>query len=162
MRITDTEEEDDLRVQALAALEGARAARSDAAGSEVAILRALQLAPHDLDVRTGAYKFYFYNGRLDEAAPHAGFVMAQAARRLNISTDWRLVQPDDAAFGSLDAAPRLFVQALVAWGYCMARLRRLEEGRAALAKATELDPSDDFGARVLLAIISRDPSDDDE
>jgi hypothetical protein len=87
--------------------------------------------------------------------------MAQAARRLNISTDWRLVQPEDAAFGSLDAAPRLFVQALVACGYCMARLRRLEEGRAALTKAIELDPGDDFGARVLLNIIS-DYENDDE
>lgn len=153
--------EDDARAEALAALEGARAARSDVAGSEEAVLRALRLAPHDLDVRTGAYKFYFYNGRLDEAAPHAEFVITKAARRLNVSTDWRLVQPGDAAFGSLDAAPRLFVQALVAWGYCMARLRRLEEGTEALAKAAELDPGGDFGARGLLNIISGS-SDDDE
>lgn len=159
MRITDAE--DHLRAEALAALEGARAARSDAAGSEVAVLRALGLAPHDLDVRTGAYKFYFYNGRLEDAAPHAQFVMAQAARRLNVSTDWRLVQPGDAAFGSLDPAPRLFVQALVAWGYCMARLRRLDEGRSALTKAIELDPGDDFGAGVLLNIISSDHVEDE-
>jgi hypothetical protein len=159
MRMTDAE--DTLRAEALVVLEGARAARSDVAGSEVAVLRALQLAPHDLDVRTGAYKFYFYNSRLGEAAPHAQFVVEQAARRLNVSTDWRLVQPGDAAFSSLDAAPRLFVQALVAWGYCMARLLRLDEGRSALTKAIELDPSDNFGARGLLSIISDSQSDDE-
>lgn len=148
--------EDEARGEALAALEGARAARSNAAGSEAAVRRALDLAPHDLEVRTAAYKFYFYNNRLEAAAPHAAHVIAQTARRLNIATDWRLAQPGDAAFASLEAEPRRFVQAVVAWGYCMARLGRLDEGRAALTKAAELDSDDSFGARRLLDILARE------
>jgi hypothetical protein len=41
------------------------------------------------------------------------------------------------------------------------RLGNLEEGRAAVAKLLELDPSDKVGARVLLEVLERVGQDDD-
>jgi len=105
-----------------------------------------------LDVRLAAYRFYFYNHRLDEALPHAEHILAHAARRLNIASDWREVKPADAGFGDLDEAPGLYLQALLAWGYCQLRIGAIGEGRQALAKVAELDPRDRFGARGLLAV----------
>jgi tetratricopeptide (TPR) repeat protein len=139
---------------AAAVLAGARLARSDPATAERAVMRALDLAPDDVEVRLAAYRFYFYNHRLAEALRQAASIVVQMARRLNVATDWRLVRPGDAAFSGLDEAPSLYLQALLAWGYGSVRLGGVEEGCRALEKAVELDPRDRFGAHRLLRVIA--------
>jgi hypothetical protein len=136
---------------ALLVLERAREARSAPETAGKAVLEALALAPDDVEVRLGAYRFYFYNHRMAEALPHAEFIIAYAARRLNIAVDWRAVRPGDAPFEDLEAVPGLYLQALAAWGYCKVRIGALEEGCAALSKVAALDPRDRFGARLILA-----------
>lgn len=149
-------------VAALAALSGVRAARSDPIAAERAVTEALDKAPADLDVRLAAYRFYFYNHRLDEALPHAEAIIRLAARRLNIAADWTAVGPADAAFEHPEEAPGLFLQALLAWGYCAVRIGRRDEGRRSIAKVADLDPRDRFGARRLLDVIDTgvEPEDD--
>lgn len=137
-----------------AVLAGAPRARSDPATTERAVKQALALAPDDIDARLAAYRFYFYNHRLAEALPHAASIIVQAARRLNVATDWRLVRPRDAAFSDVEEAPSLYLQALLALGYGSIRLGRADEGCRALEKVVELDPRDRFGARRLLAVIA--------
>lgn len=143
----------DRQAAALRALREARHARSDPEAAEKALLQALELAPQELDVRLGAYRFYFYNRRYADALAHAQFIVAQSARRLNISLDWRTVCPGDSDFTLLERAPGLYLQALLAWGYCHVRLGNLTLGRAAIAKVAEIDPSDRFGAKSILAQI---------
>ncbi len=148
------------RVAAL--LAGASAARSDPAAAELAVRTALAAAPDDFSARLAAYKFYFYNHRLAEAAPHAAVLVGLVARRLNVAGDWRAVRPGDAAFDALEEAPGLYLQALLAWGYCEARLGAREAGAEAIAKVAELDPRDRFGARRLLAVVQKpEPSEED-
>jgi hypothetical protein len=126
------------------------------------VKQALATAPEDFSARLAAYKFYFYNHRLAEALPHADFLVNLLARRLNVARDWRDVKPDDAAFDQLDEAPSLYLQALLAWGYCKARLGERAEGATAIAKVAELEPRDRFGARRLLAVVSKPgPSEED-
>jgi hypothetical protein len=147
---------------ALDILEGARAARSEPQRSEAAVLAALQAAPDDRAVRMGAYKFYFYGGRLAEAVPHAAWCIRDGARALGIAEDWRAVAAGDAAFVGFEKAPRFFLQSLVAWGYCKTRIGETEAGLAALAKAVELDAADAFGVRRLIAVIEGGGRDDDD
>ena len=136
-------------------LAGARDALSDPAAAERAVGEALSLAPDDFTARLAAYRFYFYNHRLAEALPHADYLLRLAARRLNIAADWRAVRPGDAPFERPQEAPGLYLQALIAWGYCNARLGEREQGQQALAKVVEIDPGDRFGARPLLAVVER-------
>lgn len=131
----------------------AREARTDPEASEAAIKEALALAPDDFDILLGAYRFYFYNHRYRDALPHCAELLTQAARRLNIASDWRLVEPGDAPFSEAEFAPGLFLQTLIAWGYCHSRLGDLEEARAAIAHVLHLDPSDRFGAGGVLGHI---------
>ncbi len=70
-----------------------------------------------------------------------------------MASDWRAVSPGDAAFDALEEAPGLYLQALIAWGYCKARLSARDEGAEAIAKAVELNPRDRFGAARLLAVV---------
>lgn len=146
---------------ALGLLEGARAARTAPEASEAAVLAALDLAPDDLAVRMAAYKFYFYNSRLAEALPHAAWVIVHAARVLGLADDWRRVEPGAADFHTLEKGPRLFLQSLLAWGYCKARLGDLAVGLEAMERVAALDPLDRFGAARLAEVVRREGRDDD-
>ena len=147
---------------ALALLEtSARAARSDPERTETAVLEALRLAPEDPDVCLGAYRFYFYNHRFEEALPHCEALMGQAARRLNIATDWRAVAPGDADFGAAEFAPGLYLQVLIAWAYCQLRRGHLPAASEALEHCLRLDPGDRFGAGAILGHVhDREAADD--
>lgn len=149
-----------LPIETATLLAGAEAPRTRPVESAEAIACALQQAPHDLDVRLAAYRFYFYAHDYLKAAEQAKHVLAHAARRLNVNPDWRCVSAGDARFSEPVVAPGLYLQALIASGYCAARLGHPEDAREILAKAAELDPKDRFGGAWLLAKL--DALEDDE
>lgn len=136
-------------------LAGAEAARTRPLESAAAIARALAAAPADPEVRLAAYRFQFYSHDYAAALPHAEALLLHAARRLNVAADWRAVRPWDADFTAHAFAPGLYLQALVALGYCAARLGEEALAREALGQAAALDPSDRFGGAGLLAAIDR-------
>ena len=138
---------------ALALLEGARAALSEPVRSEAAVLAALQAAADDRDVRMGAYKFYFYSNRLAEAAPHALWCVRDGARALGLPESWRDLAPGSVDCAGFPKPQRFLVQSLVAFGWCRARVGDVEEGLAALAKAIEIDPSDGFRVKRIVEVI---------
>lgn len=153
--ILDDADPFDTPPDALALLEGARAARTDPERSEAAVLAALQAAPNDRDVRMGAYKFYFYANRLGEAAPHADWCIRDGARVLGLPEDWRRLPPGSVDCTGFPKPQRFLVQSLVAWGWCRSRVGATDEGLAALAKAIEIDPSDGFGVKRIVEVIER-------
>ena len=152
----------DLPPDPFAILEGARAARSDPERSEAAVLAALQAAPDDREVRTGAYKFYFYANRLAEAAPHALWCIRDGARALDLPEDWRRLAPGSVDCTGFPKPQRFLVQSLVAFGWCNARSGNVELGLEALAKAVAIDPSDGFGAARIAELVARAGRDEDD
>lgn len=121
------------------------------------------LAPEHAAVLIGLYRFYFYKNRLDEALAVARVCLDKAARDNGLAADWHAARRGDADFGSYDAMlPRFYLFTLKAYGYLQMRLGNLTEGRAALVKLLELDPSDKLGARVLLGVLDRMGRDDDD
>lgn len=154
-----------LPAAAEAALRACSQSWHDAAVAEGHLHTALTAAPQSLAVRIGAYKFYFYRNRLGEAAAQALACLGLAAETLGLAADWRLVRPDQAPFWDLLPQPRLYLQSLLAYGYCRVRLGDADEGRAALVKVAELDPADRFGAARLVAVVDRggvDPEDEED
>jgi tetratricopeptide (TPR) repeat protein len=151
----------DLPADAERALHAVGLCWDDEAASEAHIVRALEIAPEHLAVRYGAYKFYYYRRRLDMALPHVEAWVAEASRRNGFPDDWRAVTSEHANFTNFDGDPRLFLFALRAMGWLLARLGRIEEGRAALAQVAALDPQDQMRARRLMAILDQ-PDEDDE
>ncbi|WP_138464811.1 hypothetical protein [Poseidonocella sp. HB161398] len=136
--------------EGLALLAGAEAARSRPLESAAAIRAALEAAPEDWRVRLAAYRFYFYSHDHAAALEQAGELIRHAARQLNIAGDWREVRPGDAPFSAHEFGPGLYMQALVALGYCAARLHRDDIAHEVLSKAGDLDPTDRFGGLWLL------------
>ena len=120
------------------------------------------LAPEHAAVLIGLYRFYFYKGRLAEALAVAKRCLAKAARENRLAADWRTVAASDAVFDRYDdMLPRFYLFTLKGYAYLQMRLGNLEEGRAAVLKLLELDPSDKVGARVLLGALERTGRDDE-
>jgi hypothetical protein len=123
--------------------------------AERLMLEALAMAPDALRTRIGTYKFYFYRQRLEACLPHALSCVDFAADGLGIGRDWRAVQAGDAPFSALTPLPKLWLQALMAYGYVLARMGRLDEGREALSKVAQLDQQGKLGAHRLVDVIDR-------
>ena len=124
--------------------------------------RAQKVAPDHFAVLIGFYRFYFYKGRLAEALDIGRICLAKAAREKNFATDWRDVRRDDADFACYDdVLARFFMFCLKGYAYLNMRLGDLDEGRVAVAKLLELDPSDRVNARLLFDVLERAESDDE-
>lgn len=153
----------DLPPEAERLLHLAAASYSDGDTAATYLAQAAALAPHHRAVDLGHYKFHFYKANLDEALVYGERMLGHAMAAIGLNhADWRAVSPDHAHFTGLDPAPRMVLFALVAVGYLLLRLGRIEEGREALAKVTALDPKDRFGAARLLAVADRHGGEDDE
>jgi hypothetical protein len=152
----------DLPPAAEAALAAVGAAWNDTAHAEALIGHALAAAPTALAVRMGAYKFYFYKNRLAEALPHAEACLAIAATSLGLPEDWRCVTVGDPALDEVRPFARFWLQALVAVGYVLARLDRLDEAKAALSIAAAADIHNRLGVARLLETIERGGLDEDD
>jgi tetratricopeptide (TPR) repeat protein len=124
--------------------------------------QAQALAPGHAAVLIGLYRFYFYKGRLADALTVAKVCLEKAARENRLAAEWKHVAPSDAAFSHYEnMLPRFYLFTLKGYAYLQMRLGDLDEGRAAVAKLLELDPSDKVGARVLLDVLERVGQDDD-
>lgn len=130
--------------------------------AEKHLQEAQALAPGHAAVLIGLYRFYFYKGRLADALEVAKLCLEKAARENRLAADWRDVAAGDAVFSRYDdMLPRFYLFTLKGYAYLQMRLGNLEEGRAAVMKLLELDPSDKIGARVLLDVLERIGHDDD-
>jgi tetratricopeptide (TPR) repeat protein len=131
--------------------------------AESHLREAQALAPDHAAVLIGLYRFYFYKGRLAEALEVAKLCLAKAARENHLAADWRDVAAGDAVFSRYeDILPRFYLFTLKGYAYLNMRLGNVEEGRAAVLKLLELDPSDKIGAKVLLEVLQRMGRDDYE
>jgi len=69
---------------------------------------------------------------------------------------------DHAEFGRYEnILPRFFLFSLKGYAYLQMRLGQTEEGRVAVLKLLELDPTDKIGAKVLLGVLERMGQDDE-
>ena len=130
--------------------------------SEAHLWQAKAAAPDHPAVLIGLYRFYFYKNRLAEALSVARACLEKAAKDNGLPLDWREVKSTDAEFSDFGAIlPRFYLFTLKGYAYLNMRLGHIEEGRAAVAKLLELDPSDKVGAKVLLGVLERMGRDDD-
>ena len=131
--------------------------------AETHLFVAESLAPDHAAVLIALYRFYFYKGRLGDALDVARTCVAKAMQLNVLGDDWRQVAPHDAAFGEWEALlPRFFLFCLKGYAYLSLRTGQLQEGREAAEKLLELDPRDRIGAQVLIDVLNRLESDEEE
>lgn len=120
------------------------------------------LAPDHAAVLIGLFRFYFYKARLAEALQVAKRCISKAAEMNNLPSDWRLVRANDAEFGRYEKVLlRFFLFSLKGYAYLQMRIGQTEEGRTAVQKLLELDPTDKIGAKVLQRVLERMEQEDE-
>lgn len=122
--------------------------------AEMSLLRAHLLAPDNLTVLVGLYRYYFYQHRLEDALQVAERAMALSGRHLGLP-DWS--QIDENRLGSAAANSfgllRFYLLALKAASVVLLRLGQIDASRARLTKLAALDSRDQLGAGKLLEVV---------
>lgn len=124
--------------------------------AESLLLRAYFLAPENLTVLVGLYRYYFYQHRLEDALIVAERALSVSAGQLQLNTHWqhmtRLHLGDAAqrSFGLL----RFYLIALKASTVVLLRLGDFAEARIRLQKLAELDSNDRLGVARLLEVVN--------
>jgi len=146
--------EDPLPVEAEALIQQA-AREYGSSSAELALLRAHLLAPENLTVLVGLYRYYFYQHRLTDALQVAERAMQLSGRQLGLPASWE--QLDEKGLGTAAAASfgllRFYLLALKAASVVLLRLGRIPASRARLAKLATLDSRDQLGAAKLLEVV---------
>jgi hypothetical protein len=125
--------------------------------AELALLRAYFLAPTQLVVLVGLYRYFFYQHRLGDADEVARRAMAVSGERLGFPSDWRHLDPLGLGAGirqSMGLA-RFWLMSLKARAILALREYRLEEAAAMLAKLRELDLKDRLGVQPLIDLLEQ-------
>ena len=140
----------------------AAAAEQYAEGTaEQPLLAAQALAPDNLTVLVGLYRFYYYQHRYQDALAIAERVRAVVGPRLGLPADWQAI--DQAALLAAAARGigllRFYLLALKGAGYLSLRLARFAQGKAMLAKVVELDTDNRLGARLLMEVLADNSAD---
>lgn len=124
--------------------------------AEMALLRAHLMAPDNLTVLVGLYRYYFYQHRMEDALMVAERAVQLSGRLLGLPTDWRAL--NEAQLGSAAANSfgmlRFYLLALKAASVVLLRLGQIDASRDRLTKLADLDCHDHLGAAKLLAVVN--------
>lgn len=124
--------------------------------AELSLLRAHLLAPENLSVLVGLYRYYFYQHRLEDALVVAERAMQLSGRHLGLPADWNLI--DETRLGSAAKNSfgllRFYLLALKAASVVLLRLGQISASRARLIKLAGLDSRDQLGAGKLLEVVN--------
>ncbi|AQR65693.1 hypothetical protein BXU06_12010 [Aquaspirillum sp. LM1] len=123
--------------------------------AELALLRAFLLAPDNLTVLVGLYRYYFYQHRLNDALEVANRAMSLAGQRLGIAGDWQRLDEHSLAVAAAQSFGllRFYLLAIKAASVVLLRLGHIDDARARLSKLVALDQRNQLGASDLLDVI---------
>jgi tetratricopeptide (TPR) repeat protein len=138
-----------------------QAANEYGGASERLLIKAYSLAPENLAVLVGLYRYYYYQHRYQDALGIADRVMALLAPKIDFPSDWRDINFGVVAGGILRSFTlvRFYFFSLKAAGYLNLRLGRFELGRNMLECVVRNDTNDRIGARILLEVLGNNKAD---
>lgn len=125
--------------------------------SEKILLEAYAMAPTNLSVLVGLYRYYYYQHRYQSALDVAYKVMGVIAEKIHFPDDWRRLCMSDIKNGILVSFTmvRFYLFALKAAGYVSLRLLKFEQGKQMIEKVVELDTANRLGAKLILDVLKQ-------
>jgi hypothetical protein len=128
--------------------------------SEKYINQAVAKTEGNLDVLIAAYRYFFYKNNNSIALKMALKVVDKIRRTEKLPDDWEQVKP---ILLSRKEEPqiRLYLNAYSACGFVLARLGEIDKAKEVSSRVKEVDDKNEFGAAILLDILTR-PAEEDE
>jgi len=123
--------------------------------AEQYLLEAYNMAPNDLSVLVGLYRFYYYQHRLSDALEIAFQAMRSVAPAIYFPHHWQDLGMHHLAEGLMKSFTmvRFYLMALKGAAYLNLRMGKMDEGVAMLNKVVAFDSNDRLGAKSLLQSI---------
>jgi hypothetical protein len=133
----------------------------DPVQSERYMEKALAHPDSTVDVLISAYRFFFYRQNYAVAQRIAQQVLEQVRQQEKLPTSWPQLQP---LLRQRRDQPliRLYLTAYSALGYILARLGELDRARTVATRLQTIDEHDEFGASLILNILTSSDDDDDD
>ena len=124
--------------------------------AEKFLLEAYAMAPQNLTVLVGLYRFYYYQHRYADANEIAHAAMEAVAPKIDFPAEWQDVDMNILGGGVLKSMGlvRFYLLALKGAGYLNLRMGNFEIGLKMLNKVKSLDEADRLGAQLLLDILA--------
>jgi tetratricopeptide (TPR) repeat protein len=128
--------------------------------SEKSINQALAKTGDNLEVWVAAYRYFYYKYNYQMALQTAVKVIDKIKEFEKLPDDWQQLQLI-LINRKEDLQIRLYLNAYAASGLVLAKLGELERAKEISAKVKSIDEKNDFGAGILLDILTR-PAEEDE
>ncbi|MFH7029133.1 MAG: hypothetical protein ACHBN1_28005 [Heteroscytonema crispum UTEX LB 1556] len=128
--------------------------------SERYMNQALAKTSEHTDVLVAAYRYFYYKNNYSMALQTAVQVIAKIKESEKLPEDWKQLKPI-LVNRKEDPEIRLYLNAYAASGLVLAKLGEIEKAKAISTQVKEIDEKNDFGAGILLDILTR-PAEEDE
>ncbi|MBD2294407.1 hypothetical protein H6G06_13175 [Anabaena sphaerica FACHB-251] len=128
--------------------------------SEKYMQQALAKTEENTDVLVAAYRYFYYKNNYCLALTTAEKIIAKIKEVEKLPDNWEELKPI-LVQRQQETKIRLFLNAYAASGLVLARLGELEKAKEISTKIKGIDDKNDFGAGILLDILTRPPEEDD-
>ncbi|BAZ30509.1 hypothetical protein NIES4074_29690 [Cylindrospermum sp. NIES-4074] len=130
------------------------------AESEKYMQQALAKAGENFDVLISAYRFFYYKNNFPLALRTVVKVTDKIKASEQFPDNWQQLKPI-LVKRKEEPQIRLYLNAYAASGLVLAKLGELEQAKEISARVKEIDEKNDFGAGILLDILTRPPEEED-
>ncbi|MCC5645595.1 hypothetical protein LC607_22140 [Nostoc sp. CHAB 5824] len=128
--------------------------------SEKYIQQALEQTGNNTDVLVAAYRFFYYKNNYSLALQTTVKLLDKIKEIEQFPDDWKQLKPI-LVNRKEDPQIRLYLNAYAASGLVLAKLGAIEEAKEISTRVKQIDDKNDFGAGILLDILTRPAEEDD-
>ncbi|MBD2339850.1 hypothetical protein H6G64_23040 [Calothrix sp. FACHB-156] len=128
--------------------------------SEKYMQQAVAKTAGNTDVLVAAYRYFYYKNNYSLALQTTRQLLDKIKEAEKFPDDWEELQPILASRKE-DPNIRLYLNAYSASGLVLAKLGDIEQAKIISTRVKEIDNKNDFGAGILLDILTRPPEEDD-
>ncbi|MDB9453534.1 hypothetical protein [Dolichospermum circinale] len=122
--------------------------------------QALAKTADNTDILVAAYRYFYYKNNYSLALTTAEKITAKIKAVENLSDNWEELKPI-LIQRQEEPQIRLYLNAYAASGLVLAKLGKIEEAKEISRRIKGIDDKNDFGAGILLDILTRPPETDD-
>ncbi|MFN7201473.1 MAG: hypothetical protein ACK5VD_04635 [Aphanizomenon sp.] len=122
--------------------------------------QALAKTGDNTDILVAAYRYFYYKNNYVFALTTAEKIIAKIREEENLPDNWQELQPI-LINRHEESQIRLFLTAYAASGLVLTKLGRIEQAKEISTRIKSIDEKNDFGAGILLDILTRPPEEND-
>jgi len=122
--------------------------------------QALAKTGDNTDVLVAAYRYFYYKNNYVLALTTAEKITAKIKKEESLPDNWQELKPI-LVNRHEESQIRLYLTAYAASGLVLAKLGKIEQAKEISARIKGIDDKNDFGAGILLDILTRPPEADD-